>query len=157
MNTQNGLVETLSVKLHRMMCTQANRDYLGSITIDQNWLDAAGLFEGIKVDVANITNGERLSTYCINGERGSGVVCLNGAAAHKFNPGDLIIVIAYIALPIAEAKTYKPRILLFNNLSEDQYTYDKELDAILYNKGILPSYKILEKEKHGYADFELTV
>ncbi|OJJ20366.1 aspartate 1-decarboxylase [marine bacterium AO1-C] len=105
------LVEVLHSKIHRAKVTQAELHYVGSITIDEDLMDAAGLFENQKVQVVDINNGERLETYVIRGERGSGQICLNGAAARKVQVGDLIIIIAYAMMEIEEAKRYQPRVI----------------------------------------------
>ncbi len=98
-------------KLHRLTITQADLNYVGSVTIDEDLLDAAGLVEGEKVQIVNVNNGERIETYTIIGERGSGVVCLNGPAARRCTPGDIIIVVAYGMLTIEEAKTFTPTVI----------------------------------------------
>jgi aspartate 1-decarboxylase len=99
-------------KLHRLTVTQANLNYIGSITLDPDLLDAAGLYEGEKVQIVNVNNGERFETYTIVGERGTGQVGLNGPAARKVQVGDIIIVIAYGHMTPEEAATHKP-ILVF--------------------------------------------
>jgi len=91
--------------------TEANVDYVGSITIDKELMDAANIIVGEKVQVVNVTNGERLETYAIAGEAGSGVVCLNGAAAHKASVGDVVIIISYAAMEFEEAKSFKPWVI----------------------------------------------
>ena len=88
-------IEVMKSKIHRVHVTQANLDYVGSITIDSALMEAANLIRGEKVQVVNVTNGERLETYAIPGEAGSGVICLNGAAAHKASVGDIVIIISY--------------------------------------------------------------
>ncbi len=98
-------------KIHRATITQADLHYVGSITIDADLLDAADLPVGQKVDVVNVTNGSRLSTYVIPGERGKGEICINGAAAHHVNPGDIVIIIAYGMLADAEARRYVPKVV----------------------------------------------
>jgi aspartate 1-decarboxylase len=98
-------------KLHRLTITQADLNYVGSITIDEDLLDAAGLIEGEKVQIVNVNNGERLETYTIVGERGSGVVCMNGPAARRCSPGDIVIVVAYGILSVEEAKTFTPTLV----------------------------------------------
>jgi aspartate 1-decarboxylase len=105
-------IEVLKSKIHRIRVTGADLDYIGSITLDEDLMDAAGLIENEKVQVLNLNNGERLDTYVIKGERASGVVCLNGPAARKVLIGDLIIVISYASMPFEEAKTFEP-ILIF--------------------------------------------
>jgi aspartate 1-decarboxylase len=101
----------LKSKIHRVTVTQADLDYVGSVTIDADLMDAADLLEGEQVTIVDIENGNRLVTYAITGERGSGVIGINGAAAHLVHPGDLVIIIAYASLDDAEARTYKPRIV----------------------------------------------
>ena len=98
-------------KIHRATITAADLHYVGSITVDSDLLDAAELLPGQQVDVVDVTNGARLTTYAIAGEAGSGVVCVNGAAAHLIHPGDTVIVIAYALLPDAEARTYRPAVV----------------------------------------------
>ena len=98
-------------KLHRLTITEADLNYVGSITIDEDLLDAAGLAEGEKVQIVNINNGERIETYTIKGERGSGQVCLNGPAARRCQPGDMIIVNAYAMMSLEEAKTFTPTVI----------------------------------------------
>lgn len=101
-------IEILKSKIHRVRVTGADLYYIGSITLDENLMDAANLIENEKVQVLNLNNGERLDTYVIKGERGSGTVCLNGPAARKALIGDLIIVVSYAVMPFEEAKTFKP-------------------------------------------------
>ncbi len=101
-------IEMFKSKIHRATVTEANINYVGSITLDENLMEAANLLEHEKVQVVNINNGERLETYVIKGERGSGVVCLNGPAARKVAVGDVIIVISYCLLSIEEAKNHIP-------------------------------------------------
>ena len=101
-------IEVLKSKIHRVTVTEANVNYIGSITIDENLMDAANIIEYEKVHVVNVTNGERLITYVIKGERGSGIICLNGAAAHKANIGDIVIIISYAAMTVEEAKKHEP-------------------------------------------------
>ncbi len=104
-------IEVLKSKIHRVKVTQANVNYVGSITIDKALMEAANIIRGEKVQVVNVTNGERLETYAIEGESGSGVVCLNGAAAHKASVGDVIIIISYAAMDFEEAKTFEPSVI----------------------------------------------
>lgn len=99
-------------KIHRAVVTQARLDYMGSITIDENLLDAAGILPGEKVQIVNNNNGERLETYTIAGERGSGVICLNGAAARKAQVGDVVIIIAYGLMDAKEAKENEPKVVM---------------------------------------------
>lgn len=104
-------IEVVKSKIHRVTVTEANLNYIGSITIDEDLLDAANLIANEKVSIVNNNNGERLETYIIKGERGSGVVCLNGAAARKAQPGDIIIVMSYAMMDFEEAKTFKPSVV----------------------------------------------
>ena len=99
-------------KIHRTVVTQARLDYMGSITIDEDLLDAAGILPGEKVQIVNNNNGERLETYTIAGERGSGVICLNGAAARKAQVGDVVIIIAYGLMDAKEAKQNEPKVVM---------------------------------------------
>ena len=94
-----------------MTVTEANLNYMGSITIDEDLMDAAGLIAGEKVQIVDNNNGERLETYIIKGERGSGCICLNGAAARKVQVGDTVIIIAYAIMDFEEAKTFKPTVV----------------------------------------------
>jgi aspartate 1-decarboxylase len=99
-------------KIHRAVVTQARLDYMGSITIDEDLLDAAGILPGEKVQIVNNNNGERLETYTIAGERGSGVICLNGAAARKAQVGDVVLIIAYGLMDAKEAKENEPKVVM---------------------------------------------
>ncbi len=105
------LIQVLKSKIHRARITQAELNYVGSITIDEALMEAAGLIEGEKVQVVNINNGERLETYVITGDRNSGTICLNGPAARKVAVGDLIIIIGYGLMSVEEAKTFKPSLV----------------------------------------------
>ena len=104
-------IEVVKSKIHRVTVTEANLNYIGSITIDQDLLDAANLIPNEKVYIVNNNNGERLDTYVIPGERGSGVVCLNGAAARKVQPGDVVIIMSYAMMDFEEAKHFKPAVI----------------------------------------------
>ena len=104
-------IEVLKSKIHRARITQAELHYVGSITLDENLIEAAGLRENEKVQVVNINNGERLETYVIRGERGSGVVCLNGPAARKAAVGDIVIVIGYALMTPEEAAAFVPKLV----------------------------------------------
>jgi aspartate 1-decarboxylase len=104
-------IEILKSKIHRILITEANLNYVGSITIDEDLIDAANLIENEKVQVVNINNGERLETYVIKGKRGSGTCCLNGPAARKAAVGDIVIIISYASMDFEAAKTFKPRII----------------------------------------------
>ena len=104
-------IEVVKSKIHRVTVTEANLNYIGSITIDEDLLEAANLIANEMVSIVNNNNGERFETYIIKGERGSGVVCLNGAAARKAQPGDIIIVMSYAMMDFEEAKTFKPSVV----------------------------------------------
>lgn len=106
------LVEVLKSKIHRVTVTEANFNYVGSITIDEDLMDAANLIPNEKVQVLNLNNGERLETYVIKGVRGSGEICLNGAAARKVIVGDVVIIMSYTWMDLAEAKEFKPSVVL---------------------------------------------
>lgn len=105
------MIQVLKSKLHRVKVTDANLNYIGSITIDEDLLDAANMIAGEKVQIVDNNNGERFETYIIAGERGSGCVCLNGAAARKVQIGDTIIIISYTLMDFEEAKTFKPWVV----------------------------------------------
>jgi aspartate 1-decarboxylase len=104
-------IEVLKSKIHRVKVTEANLHYIGSITIDENLMDAANLIENEKVQILNIDNGERLETYIIKGVRGTGMICLNGPAARRVSVGDTVIVVSYASMEFEEAKTFKPTII----------------------------------------------
>lgn len=104
-------IEVCKSKIHKVTVTEANLQYVGSITIDENLMDAANLIENEKVQVVNINNGERLETYVIRGERGSGTICLNGPAARKVAVGDVVIIISYAIMDFEEAKKHKPWLI----------------------------------------------
>jgi aspartate 1-decarboxylase len=104
-------IEIVKSKIHRVTVTEANLNYIGSITIDEDLLDAANLIPNEKVSIVNNNNGERFETYIIKGERGSGVVCLNGAAARKVQPGDIIIIMSFALMDFDEARSFKPAII----------------------------------------------
>jgi len=109
-------------KIHRATVTEANLNYVGSITIDKTLMDAAGILAGERVQIVNNNNGARLETYVIEGERDSGVICLNGAAARHVHPGDSVIIIAYCWLDSEEVKTFKPKVVFVdkhNKITEE--------------------------------------
>ncbi|MDR2470266.1 MAG: aspartate 1-decarboxylase [Tannerella sp.] len=114
-------IEVLKSKIHRVTVTEANLNYIGSITIDENLMDAARLTEYEKVYVLNNNNGERFETYVIRGVRGSGVICLNGAAARRVLPGDVIIILSYAQVDAEEAKTFRPTVV-FPDTATNQLT-----------------------------------
>ncbi len=105
------LITVLKSKLHRVTVTESNLNYIGSITIDEDLMDAAQLLENEKVQIVNNNNGERIETYVIPGERGKGTICLNGAAARRVQPGDTIIIIAYAIIDETEYAAHKPIVI----------------------------------------------
>ena len=105
------MIEVLKSKLHMVSVTESNLQYIGSITLDKNLMDAANLIENEKVQVININNGERFETYVITGKKGSGIVCLNGPAARKVQVGDIVIVLSYAMMDFEEAKKFRPAII----------------------------------------------
>ena len=105
------LVHIVKSKIHRVTVTEANLNYIGSITIDEDLMDAVNIIVNEKVSIVNNNNGERFETYVITGKRGSGIVCLNGAAARKAQPGDIIIIMAYAMMEMEEARVFKPAII----------------------------------------------
>ncbi len=107
-------IEVLKSKIHCAKVTEANLNYMGSITIDEDLMDAANIIEGERVHIANNNNGERLDTYVIKGERGSGCICLNGASARKVQIGDVIIIMSYAIMDFEEAKRWKPTVIFPN-------------------------------------------
>ena len=104
-------VHVVKSKIHRVSVTEANLNYIGSITIDEDLMDAANVIANEKVSIVNNNNGERFETYVIPGKRGSGVICLNGAAARLVQPGDIVIIMAYAMMELEEAKTFKPAVI----------------------------------------------
>jgi len=104
-------IEVVKSKIHRVTITESNLNYIGSITIDEDLMDASNLIEFEKVQVVNINNGERLDTYVITGERGTGQICMNGPAARRVAIGDIIIIISYATMDFEEAKSFKPTII----------------------------------------------
>jgi aspartate 1-decarboxylase len=104
-------IEVLKSKIHRAVITEANLNYVGSITIDEDLIEAANIIENEKVQVVNVNNGERLETYVIRGKRGSGICCLNGPAARKGMVGDVVVIISYASMDFDEAKRFKPWIV----------------------------------------------
>ncbi len=110
-------IEVLKSKIHRVKITGADLNYIGSITIDEDLMDAANIIEGEKVSVVNVNNGERLDTYVITGERGSGEITMNGPAARKVQAGDIVIIISYARMEMEEAKAFRPAIIFPNEYS----------------------------------------
>lgn len=119
--------QILKSKLHRAVVTQADLEYEGSVTIDQDLLDAADIVENELVHVWNITRGTRLVTYALNGPRGSGVVCINGAAAHLMSPGDRVIIATFVDLDDSEYATFKPKVLLLDDNNRIKLIPDREV------------------------------
>mgnify|MGYP006334571841 CR=1 FL=1 len=105
------MIEVMKSKIHCARVTEANLNYMGSITIDEDLMDAANLIAGEKVAIVNNNNGERFETYIIKGERGTGCICLNGAAARKVQVGDIVIIMSYALMDFEEAKTFKPWVI----------------------------------------------
>jgi aspartate 1-decarboxylase len=114
-------VEVLKSKIHRVTVTESDLNYVGSITIDEDLMDAANIIENEKVQVVNINNGERLETYVITGERGSGQIIMNGPAARKTVVGDIIIIMSYASMDFEEAKSFKP-VIIFPDTSTNKIT-----------------------------------
>lgn len=104
-------LQMLKSKIHRVTVTEANLDYIGSITIDQDLMDAANILPGERVFIVDNNNGERFDTYAIPGERGGGMICLNGAAARKVHTGDIVIIMAYALMDADEARTFRPSVI----------------------------------------------
>jgi len=104
-------IEVLKSKVHRAVITEANLNYVGSLTLDENLMEAANMIENEKVQVVNVNNGERLETYLIKGKRGSGICCLNGPAARRGMVGDVVVIISYAAMDFEEAKKFKPSVV----------------------------------------------
>lgn len=116
-------IQILKSKIHRVRVTEADLNYIGSVTIDEDLMDASNLIENEKVHVVNLNNGNRLETYVIKGKRGSGVICLNGAAAHKVTVGDLVIIISYAIMTVEEAKKYTPIIVFPDSVTNKILNY----------------------------------
>ncbi|MFA6400528.1 MAG: aspartate 1-decarboxylase [Salinivirgaceae bacterium] len=110
-------IEVIKSKIHKVRVTEANLHYVGSVTIDEDLMDAANLIVHEKVQVVNINNGERFETYVIKGERGSGSICLNGPAARKVIVGDIVIIMSYATMDFEEAKSFKPRFIFPDSAS----------------------------------------
>lgn len=120
-------INMMKSKMHRVKVTEANLDYIGSITIDEDLMEAADILENEKVQIVNINNGNRFDTYVIKGEKGSGIVCINGAAARLAQPGDFVIIISYGIFDRNEAKNFKPRVVFVdsNNRISDIKVFEK--------------------------------
>ena len=110
-------IEVVKSKIHRVKITQADLNYIGSVTIDEDLMLASNIIEGEKVQIVNINNGERLETYAIKGAKGSGEVCMNGPAARRVQPGDIVIIISYATMPLEDAKSFKPTLIFPNENS----------------------------------------
>ena len=118
-------------KIHRATVTEANLNYVGSITIDESLMEAADLFENEKVQIVNNNNGARLETYVIPGPRGSGVICLNGAAARLVQPGDVVIIISYAVISQEELSSHKPTVVFVDEKNQPVELMDKEVHATI--------------------------
>ncbi len=118
-------------KIHRATVTEANLNYVGSITIDEDLMETSDLLENEKVQIVNNNNGTRLETYVIPGPRGSGVICLNGAAARLVQPGDTVIIISYASMSNEEAKTHKPTVVFVDEHNKPAQTMNKEVHATI--------------------------
>lgn len=133
--TPGGMYRTmLKSKIHRATVTQADVHYVGSVTIDKDLMEAADLLPGEQVAIVDVTNGARLETYAIEGERGSGIIAINGAAAHLMHPGDLVIIISYVGLPDSEARAFQPRVVFVNGENKQI-----ELSEAVPVPGVVPS------------------
>lgn len=122
----------MHAKLHKATVTEANLHYVGSITIDEDLMDAVGIMENEHVHITNNHNGARIETYVIKGERGSGVICLNGAAARHFQVGDVVIIMAYGQMTAEEARSHRPKVAVLNDRNEvDQLLYEEIAHTIL--------------------------
>ncbi|MGN6603770.1 MAG: aspartate 1-decarboxylase [Ginsengibacter sp.] len=111
-------IEVLKSKIHHIIITEASLNYVGSLTLDEALMEAAGMIENEKVQIVNLNNGERLETYLIKGKRRSGICCLNGPAARKGAVGDIVIVISYASMPFEEAKKFKPTVIFPNEKNQ---------------------------------------
>lgn len=127
------LIEVLKSKLHCVKVTEANLNYMGSITIDEDLMDAANMIEGEKVQIVDNNNGERFETYIIKGERGSGCICLNGAAARKVVVGDTVIIISYALMDFNEAKTFTPTIVFPETTEYEHNLIRKTSDIFIHH------------------------
>lgn len=114
-NTKKLSVTMLYAKIHRAVVTDANLNYIGSISIDEALMEESGILEGMQVEILNINNGERFSTYAIKAKRNSGDICLNGAAARKVQKGDIVIIVAYATMKLKHAKSFKPKIVFVDS------------------------------------------
>lgn len=119
----------MKAKIHRATVTEANLNYVGSITIDRDIMDAVDILPNEKVQIVNNNNGARLETYVIEGERGSGVICLNGAAARLVQPGDVVIIISYAMMSEADARSYKPKVAIMDENNRISQMLGEEIHA----------------------------
>ena len=145
-------IEIFKSKIHRVSVTEADLKYIGSISIDEDLLDAANMIEGEKVQIVNINNGERIETYIIKGERGSGNVCLNGPAARRVAVGDVVIIISYARMDFEEAKTFKPTIVFpnpENNKIEGYLSWETNTSSRYIPPGSPIEYSYIIKTKSG--------
>ncbi|GED12807.1 hypothetical protein AM501_19785 [Aneurinibacillus migulanus] len=122
----------MKAKIHRATVTEANLNYVGSITIDRNIMDAVDILPNEKVQIVNNNNGARLETYVIEGERGSGVICLNGAAARLVQPGDVVIIISYAMMSEEEAKAHRPKVAIMDENNGIVEMLGEEIHATIY-------------------------
>ncbi len=125
------LLTIMKGKLHRAAVTQAELHYVGSVTIDEGLLEQSGILSGERVQIVDIDNGERLETYTIAGRRGSGVICINGAAARRVQVGDRVIIIAYALMDEAEARTFRPRVLVLDERNAVVEVHDREVHGTI--------------------------
>lgn len=121
----------MNSKIHRAVVTEANLNYVGSVTIDRDIMDAVGLLANEKVAIVNNNNGARLETYVIEGKRGSGVICLNGAAARLVQPGDVVIIMSYVFLSDEEARSHRPKVAIMNSDNTIQEILDHEEESTI--------------------------
>ncbi|GEN34269.1 MULTISPECIES: aspartate 1-decarboxylase [Aneurinibacillus] len=122
----------MKAKIHRATVTEANLNYVGSVTIDRDIMDAVDILPNEKVQIVNNNNGARLETYVIEGERGSGVICLNGAAARLVQPGDIVIIISYAMMSDAEAKIHKPKVAIMDENNKIVEMLGEEIHATIF-------------------------
>ena len=135
------MIEVLKSKIHCARVTEANLNYMGSITIDEDLLDAANMIAGEKVYIADNNNGERFETYIIKGERGSGKICLNGAAARKVQPDDIVIIMSYALMDFEEAKSFKPTVIFPDPVTNSVVKWESRTSLLRYIKN--PVYMVV--------------
>ena len=146
------MIEVLKSKIHCARVTEANLNYMGSITIDEDLMDAANMIAGEKVYIADNNNGERFETYIIKGERGSGKICLNGAAARKVQPDDIVIIMSYALMDFEEAKSFKPSVIFPDPANEQSGEINgkkavESLNFMLFDSVSLPCNPDLVRER----------